>query len=241
MARNRYQASMEGQIVYVANQFIRNFRRKLVFKRDYCLPDNSFIPPDRIDFDVPQISPPARRNIFDAGCANIFPFLAAFQTFFGKNEIYDSHVLQYQYMRIINKRARFEYELTPEKVEAGVSLLGVEAKSLREGRGDISQSFAKVIGNEIYLVNANIPAQGIQNYDSTRSRKLLLHRKEILSLLTKAKQQKLQFVPIVLYNKGRLIKLELCLGKPKRQFEKKEQIKRHDINREMERELKGSI
>ena len=144
-------------------------------------------------------------------------------------------------MRIFNKKARFEYELTPEKVEAGVSLLGAEAKALRDGRGDLSQSFAKVINGEVFLVNANIPAQGIQNYDSTRSRKLLLHRNEILSLLTKAKQQKLQFVPTKLYNKGRLIKVELVLGKPKRKFEKKEAIKRRDINREIAKELKGSI
>jgi SsrA-binding protein len=144
-------------------------------------------------------------------------------------------------MRIFNKRARFEYELTSEKVEAGVSLLGAEAKALREGRGDLTQSFAKVLNGEIYLVNANIPAQGIQNYVANRSRKLLLHKKEILSLLTKSKQQKLQFVPIALYNKGRLIKLELCLGKPKRKFEKKEAIKRRDINREIEIEVKGSI
>lgn len=144
-------------------------------------------------------------------------------------------------MRIYNKRARFEYELTTEKVEAGLSLLGAEAKALREGRGDLSQSFAKVVSGEIYLVNANIPAQGIQNYVANRSRKLLLHKKEILSLLTKSKQQKLQFVPIAIYNKGRLIKLELCLGKPKRKFEKKEAIKRRDINREIEIEVKGSI
>lgn len=144
-------------------------------------------------------------------------------------------------MRIFNKRARFEYELTPEKVEAGIALLGAEAKSLREGRGDLSQAFAKSINGEMYLVNANIPAQGIQNYDATRSRKLLLHKREVLSLLTKSKQQKLQFVPIALYTKGRLIKLELALGKPKRMFEKKEAIKRRDINREIEKEFKGSI
>lgn len=144
-------------------------------------------------------------------------------------------------MRIFNKRARFEYEITPEKVEAGVSLLGAEAKSLREGRGDLSQSFVKEIKGELYLVNANIPATGLQNYNATRSRKLLLHRREILSLLTKSKQQKLQFVPILLYNKGRLIKLEVTLGKPKRKFEKKEAIKRRDINREIAREVRGSI
>jgi SsrA-binding protein len=143
-------------------------------------------------------------------------------------------------MSLINKKARFEYELVGEGVEAGLSLKGAEAKSLRENRGDLSQSFAKIIGNEIYLVNANIPAAGIENYDSTRTRKLLLHHGEILSLATKMKQKKLQIVPIRLYNKGRLIKLYLELGKPKRQFEKKEAIKRRDIKRELETEFKGS-
>jgi SsrA-binding protein len=143
-------------------------------------------------------------------------------------------------MRLSNKRARFEYELTGEGVEAGLSLKGAEAKAIREGRGDLSQSFAKILGNEIYLVNANIPAQGIEKYNSTRTRKLLLHHKEILALSTKMKQKKLQIVPVRLYNKGRLIKLYLELGKPKRQFEKKESIKRHDLDRDLERELKDS-
>lgn len=141
-------------------------------------------------------------------------------------------------MSLINKKARFEYELVGEGVEAGLSLKGAEAKSLRENRGDLSQSFAKIIGNEIYLVNANIPTVGIENYDSTRTRKLLLHHKEILSLATKMKQRKLQIVPIRLYNKGRLIKLYLELGKPKRQFEKKETIKRRDIQRDVEKEFR---
>ena len=142
-------------------------------------------------------------------------------------------------MKLLNKKAKFEYELTGEGVEAGMSLKGAEAKSIREGRGDLSQSYAKIIGNEIFLVNANIPAQGIVNYDSTRTRKLLLHHGEIISLATKMKQKKLQIVPIKLYNKGRLIKLYLELGKPKRQFQKKEKVKLHDIQRDLERELKG--
>mgnify|MGYP000389186248 CR=1 FL=1 len=142
-------------------------------------------------------------------------------------------------MKIFNKRAGFDYQLTGEKVEAGISLLGSEAKFLREGRGDLSQAFVKIIGGEAYLVNANIPAAGIQNYDATRSRKLLLHKKQILALSTKAKRQKLQLVPVSLYTKGRLIKLELVLGKPKRKFEKKEAVKRRDIEKELARELKN--
>ncbi len=144
-------------------------------------------------------------------------------------------------MKLFNKRAKFEYELTGEGVEAGISLKGAEAKSLREGRGDVSQSFVKIIGNEAFLVNANVPTTGLANYDSTHTRKLLLHKEEILSLLTKMKQKKLQIVPIRVYTKGRLIKLYLELGKPKRKFEKKEAIKRREVKRELEREFKGSL
>lgn len=144
-------------------------------------------------------------------------------------------------MKLFNKKARFNYELTGEGVEAGLSLKGAEAKSIREGRGDLSNSFAKILGNEAFLVNANIPAQGIVNYDTTRTRKLLLHREEILALATKMKQRKLQIVPLRLYNKGRLIKLYLELGKAKKQFEKKEAIKAHDIQRDIEKEFRPKL
>ncbi len=144
-------------------------------------------------------------------------------------------------MNISNKKAKFEYELMGEGVEAGLSLLGAEAKSVREGRADISQSAVRVLKDEVYLINANIPAKGLQNYNSTRARKLLLHRSEILSLITKMKQGKLQIVPMRIYNKGRIIKLYLELGKSKHKFEKRESIKRHDINRDIEREFKGKL
>ncbi len=144
-------------------------------------------------------------------------------------------------MKILNRKAGFDYLLSDERLEAGLSLKGIEAKSLREGRGDISQSFVKIIDNEIYLINANIPVPDSQTSDPTRSRKLLLHGSEIVSLLTKSKQQKLAIVPLKLYNKGRLIKIELALGKPKRNFEKKESIKRKDIERDMAQEYKNSV
>ena len=144
-------------------------------------------------------------------------------------------------MNIFNKKSKFDYQLLGEGVEAGISLKGAEAKSIREGRGDISKSFVKIVGNEAFLVNANIPASGVANYDSTRTRKLLLHKAEILSLLTKMKQRKLQIVPLKLYNKGRLVKLYLELGKPKHKFEKREAIKKKDIDRDIERELKNSF
>ncbi len=144
-------------------------------------------------------------------------------------------------MRLFNKKAEFEYELTGEGVEAGIALKGAEAKSIREGHGDLTQAFIKIIGNEMFLMNANIPAQGIKDYDATRSRKLLLHHKEILSMSTKMKQKKLQIVPVRLYNKSRLIKLYLELGRPKKQFEKKEAIKRKDIQRDIDKEFRPKL
>jgi len=142
-------------------------------------------------------------------------------------------------MKIFNKRARFEYELTGEKVEAGISLRGAEAKAIRENRADLSQSHVRIMGNEAFLINANIPVPGMKNYNSTETRKLLLHKKEILALATKAKQGKLAIVPIVLYNRNRFVKLELELGKPKRQFEKKESAKKMDIQRDLDLEFKN--
>lgn len=144
-------------------------------------------------------------------------------------------------MRIFNKHARYEYELKGERVEAGISLIGAEAKTLRDGRGDLSQAHVRILNNEAYLVNANIPAVGVTNYDSTRLRKLLMHRHEIVSLISKSKGLKLQIVPISMYNKGNLIKVALELGKLKRKFEKKESLKQKDIKRELEREFKGRL
>jgi len=142
-------------------------------------------------------------------------------------------------MRIFNKKAGFEYHLTSERFEAGLSLKGMEAKALREGHGDISQSHVRVLDGEAFLINANIPVNGARNYNSTRVRKLLLHKNQIVTLLTKMKQEKFAIVPVKLYNKGRLIKLEIALGKSKRKFQKKESIKKRDIEREISQEMKS--
>lgn len=142
-------------------------------------------------------------------------------------------------MKVFNKKANFEYELTPEKVEAGVVLKGIEAKAFRDGRVDISQSHVRIMDGEAFLINANIPAGDIKGYEPTRMRKLLLHKKQIISLTTKMKQKKLQIVPVSMYNSDSRIKLELVLGVPKRKFDKKESIKKHDVQRDIERELRG--
>jgi len=133
-------------------------------------------------------------------------------------------------MKIPNRRVRFDYILEPERFEAGVSLTG--------GHIDISQSVARIADGQAYLINANIPVAGATKYDSKRTRKLLLHRDEIVLLGVKMKQKKLTLVPLKVYTRGRFVKFELALGKPKRKFEKKEAIKRKDIKREIEREFK---
>jgi len=143
-------------------------------------------------------------------------------------------------MKILNKKARFDYKLEKDRLEAGLVLSGGEAKAVRTGHADLSQSVARILNGEAWLINANIPIQGAKNYTSTRSRKLLLHRLEIVSILTKMKQRKLTLVPLSLYNKARLIKLKLALGKPKRKFEKRQAIKAKDIEREIAKELRVS-
>lgn len=141
-------------------------------------------------------------------------------------------------MKIVNKKAKFNYILY-ERYEAGIALSGSEAKALKTTGGNLNDSYVKIIDNELYLVNANIPVKGKKDYNSTRSRKLLLHKKEILSLKTKVKAKKLTLVPTKVYNRGHLVKVEIALAKSKRKFEKKESIKKKDIEREIERELRG--
>jgi SsrA-binding protein len=142
-------------------------------------------------------------------------------------------------MKIFNKRARFDYQVL-ESIEAGISLSGGEAKAVRTGHVNLTGSFVKIINGEAYLVNANIPIAGKLNYNPSRSRKLLLHKSQIIDLLVKTKREKLTLVPIVIYTKKRLVKLEVALGKGKRKFEKKEALKKIDIQRDIDNDLKGS-
>lgn len=142
-------------------------------------------------------------------------------------------------MKITNKKAYFDYQIK-ETFEAGINLRGSEVKAIRLGNADLTGSFVKIIGNEAYLVNAKVfPYQFSrpEGYDEKRTRKLLLHKKEILSLKAKTDGLNLTIVPISLYNTHHLIKVELGLGKGKKQFEKKESKKRKDIDRDTEREL----
>ena len=144
-------------------------------------------------------------------------------------------------MKIKNKRALHDYSIH-QTYEAGLILTGPEVKSAKGDRMSLEGSFIKIIGSEIYLINAQIfpyPYARPEGYDSKRTRKLLMHKKEILSLKTKSDTQRLTLVPLECYNKGGFIKLKLGLGKGKREFEKREKLKKRDMEREIQRELRG--
>ncbi len=140
-------------------------------------------------------------------------------------------------MKILNKKAGFNYTIE-EKVEAGIVLTGGEARAIRTGHINLSNSYAKILDHEVFLINADVAVAGAKGYDPTHMRKLLLNRREIVNLETKIKQNKLTLVPTKVYTKRRLIKVELGLAKSKREFEKKQTMKERDIKRDLDRELK---
>ncbi|MCB1139379.1 MAG: SsrA-binding protein SmpB [Leptospiraceae bacterium] len=140
-----------------------------------------------------------------------------------------------------NKRARRNYEVL-ETLEAGIALQGTEVKSLREGGGDLLDSYATIQGSEAFLLNLRIqPYRNAThfNHEETRTRKLLLHRKEIDKLTTKIREKKLTAVPLKLYfnERGKVkVLLGVCRGKQK--ADKRETEKKKEADREMARALK---
>jgi len=143
-------------------------------------------------------------------------------------------------VRILNRKARFKYQIL-EKIETGIVLTGAEIKSIRAGRADLSQSFARIRDGEVFLVNAHIyPWMGSQKFaDSRRERKLLLHKKQILNWQGKIAGGKLTLVPLSIYIKGNLAKVEVALAKSKVKFDKRAALKKKTIQRDIERELRG--
>jgi SsrA-binding protein len=136
-----------------------------------------------------------------------------------------------------NRRARHDYQIL-ERFEAGIALTGSEVKSLRAGRASLNEAFARAHGNEVWLENMHIPPyeQGQKRgYDPLRARKLLLHRKEIARLVGKQKEQGLALIPMRVYFAHGLAKVELGLGKGKREYEKRQSIAKREHEREMER------
>jgi SsrA-binding protein len=139
-----------------------------------------------------------------------------------------------------NRRARHDYHLL-ERYEAGLQLTGTEVKSLRNGRVSLAQSYADVRDGEIWLVGARIDeyAQGnVANHDPDRDRKLLLHRREIDSLIGAVNQKGLTLVPTRLYFKNGRAKLEVALARGKEQRDKRRDIAKRDAQRDIERALR---
>lgn len=138
-----------------------------------------------------------------------------------------------------NREARHNYHIL-ESVEAGIELKGAEVKSLREHRANLKDSFARVEENELYLYNMHVspyPQAGKFNPDPKRRRKLLLHKSEIKRLLGQLTQKGLTLIPLKLYFKRGIAKVELALAKGKKLYDKREAIRRREAERELRRAL----
>ena len=136
-----------------------------------------------------------------------------------------------------NKRARFDYHLI-ETFEAGVALTGTEVKSLRTGKVNIGDAYGVVRDGEVFLLNAHIPPYeqgGYVNHEPTRTRKLLLHRKEIRRLIGAVEREGLTLIPLELYFKRGTAKVAMALGKGKKQHDKRDTERKRDAEREMAR------
>ncbi len=139
-----------------------------------------------------------------------------------------------------NRKARFEYEIQ-NTMEVGIVLKGTEVKSIRAGQINITESFCRVDDHlQVYLLNAHVSQYdfgNIHNHDPLRPRRLLLHRSEIRRLYGQVKEQGLTLIPIKIYLKGGIIKMELALGRGKKMYDKRQTMKKRDAERDLERAL----
>jgi SsrA-binding protein len=140
-----------------------------------------------------------------------------------------------------NRKAYHNYHLS-ESVEAGIALTGTEIKSVRAGRVSLAEAYVRPEEGELWLVNAHIArydAGSYMSHEPTRPRKLLLHRKQINDLTRRVVEKGFTLVPLKLYIKDSLAKVEVALGKGKKLYDKREAIARHDVEREIERAIKS--
>jgi len=139
-----------------------------------------------------------------------------------------------------NKKALFDYEVL-EKFQAGMVLFGQEVKSIKTGHINLSGSYVVINRAEPFLTGVKVPPYQPNNagsgYDEDRQRKLLLNKKEINELIGKTKQKGFSLIPLKIYENNGRIKLEFGLAKGKRKYDKKEKIKKRDVEREVNREL----
>ena len=140
-----------------------------------------------------------------------------------------------------NRRARFEYEIL-DTFEAGIALLGPEVKSLREGRANLTDAYATIRRGEAFLIGVHISPYtqaGRENPEPRRERKLLLHRSEIDRLKSRVAERGFTVIPLQLYFSNGRAKVELGVARGKRQYDKREAIRRRETDREMQRTLRG--
>jgi SsrA-binding protein len=138
---------------------------------------------------------------------------------------------------VTNRKARHEYSIL-ETFEAGIALKGAEVKSLRQGRASLQESYAALKNGEVWLLDMHISPYeqaADDSYQPTRKRKLLLHKKEIRRLVGKLAEKGLTLIPLRAYFKHGIAKVELALAKGKRAYDKREAIRRRDMQRELER------
>ena len=143
-------------------------------------------------------------------------------------------------MEINNRKAKFDYTIL-EEIEAGMVLKGTEVKSIKDGKANIKDSYAIIKNGEVYLLNMHISEYkegNIFNHEETRTRKLLLHKKEILKLRDKVDLQGLTLIPLKVYFKKNKVKVLLGLAKGKKTYDKRESIKERDIKRNLEKNYK---
>jgi SsrA-binding protein len=145
-------------------------------------------------------------------------------------------------LMVVNKKAKFNYELI-KFIEAGICLTGSEVKSLREKKANLTDSFAKIRKGEVYLYSFHITPYkngGYANHPELRPRKLLLHKKEIIDLERKVKEKGLVIVAVKAYFKdNKHVKVEIALAKPKKLYDKRDDLQKKDTKLEIERALKN--
>lgn len=138
-----------------------------------------------------------------------------------------------------NKKAFHDFQIL-EEIEVGVKLIGAEVKSIKSGDLSLKESFVHIEGGELYIKNMHVgaykPAR-LEGYDPTRNRKLLANKKEIEKLASKSDQQGLAIIPIKVYLKNNLVKLEIALAKGKKKWDKREDLKAKDIKRDLKRKF----
>jgi SsrA-binding protein len=140
-----------------------------------------------------------------------------------------------------NRRARHDFDLI-ESIEAGIVLSGTEVKSLRNGKASLEEAYAGIDNGEVWLYGCDIPEYlqaNRMNHKPKRPRKLLLHRREISGLVSKASEKGLTMVPLKLYFKDGVAKVEICVARGRKTYDKRDALKKQEAKRDMDRALRG--